>query len=131
MSKFLFEPRKRCSVSIFVAIGLALFAVSPSAAQPEPLDLAKAGFSAKQHGEFALAIRLFDEALKQSVFDQKQRGLLFYGRGASYEALGARDRALADLDAAVALIPEFPNAYLYRGIIWDDKGEHQRALQDF
>jgi lipoprotein NlpI len=118
-------------MSIVAAIAFALFAISPGAAQRDPFYLAKAGFSAKQDGEFAIAIRLFDEALKQSVFDQKQRGLLFYGRGASYEALGARDRALADFDAAVALVPEFPNVYLYRGIIWDDRGEHQRALQDF
>jgi lipoprotein NlpI len=131
MSKFRFEPRKRCSISVVAAMAFVLLAASPSAAQRDPLDLARAGFSAKQHGEFSLAIRLFDEALKQSVFDQKQRGMLFYGRGVSYEALGAHDRGLADFDAAVALIPEFPNTYLYRGIIWGNKGEHQRALQDF
>jgi lipoprotein NlpI len=50
--------------------------------------------------------------------DGKQKGLLLYGRGASYEILGAPDRARADLDAAVALLPGFANVYLYQGIVW-------------
>lgn len=103
----------------------------PSFAQHTPLDLAQAGFLAKDRGEFELAIRLFDNALKQGILEDKQRGFLLYSRGASYDSLGLRDRALADFDAAIVLMPEFPNLYLYRGVIWGDKGEYQRALQDF
>lgn len=78
-----------------------------------------------------LAVRLFDEALARGLFVDNQRGLLLYSRGAFYEALGIRERALSDFDAAVALLPDFPIVYLYRGIIWGDKGQYDRALQDF
>jgi tetratricopeptide (TPR) repeat protein len=113
------------------AMALAICPVSLSFAQRDPFDLAQAGFVAKDRGDFTLAVRLFDEALQRGLFADKQRGLLLHSRGASYEALGIRDRALSDFDAAIALLPDFPNDYLYRGIIWGDKREYERALQDF
>ena len=74
---------------------------------------------------------MFDEALQRGLFSDKQRGLLLYSRGVFNEALGRRDRALSDFDAALALLPEFSIAYLYRGISWGDEREFQRALQTF
>src|SRR5699024_11369945 len=52
--------------------------VPPSFAQRDPLDLAQAGFVAKDRGDFTVAIRLFDEALQRGLFADKQRGLLLY-----------------------------------------------------
>lgn len=115
---------------VVASVMTACFA-SPSLAQRTALDLAQAGFVAKDRGEFELAIRLFDKALTQGIFEDQQRGFLLYSRGVSYDSLGLRDRALADFDAAIVLIPEFSNLYLYRGVIWGDKGQYQRALQDF
>lgn len=113
------------------AMALAVCLVSPSFAQRDPIDLAQAGFVAKDRGDFTAAVRLFDEALQRGLFADKQRGLLLYSRGVSFEALGIRDRALSDFDAAVALLPDFPNVYLYRGIIWGEKSDYRRAMQDF
>ena len=50
--------------------------------------------------------------------------------GVSYEALGLRDRALGDLDAAIALLPQFPNSYIYRALIWTDRREFDLARDD-
>lgn len=125
-----FASWHRCLLTIAVLALTVCFAF-PTAAQRSALDLAQAGFLAKDRHDYGAAIRLFDDALKQGFFDDKQRGFLMYSRGTSYEALGLRDRALADFDAAVALMPDFPHAYLYRGIVFGIKGEHQRALQDF
>ena len=121
---------KMIAFGLTMAMALAVSAASPGLAQGDPLDLAKAGFLAKDRGEFTLAVRLFDEALQRGLFADKERGILLYSRGASYEALGNRDRALSDFDAAVVLLPDFANVYLYRGIVWADKGEYRRALQD-
>lgn len=118
-------------VALSVMLAFEAFRIVPCFAQRDPLDLAQAGFLAKDRRDFPTAIRLFDEALKHGSFADKQRGLLLYSRGVSYEALGIRDRALLDFEAAVALIPDFPNVYLYRGIIWGEKSEYQRAIQDF
>lgn len=122
----------RTSARILVyVIGLGLWFAPHSFAQQTPVELAEAGFLAKDRGQFPLAIRLFDQALQQGHFEVKQRGLILYGRGVSYEALGSRERALADFDAAIALLPALPNAYLYRGIIWGDAQQYEKALQDF
>jgi len=37
---------------------------------------------------------------------------------------------LADLNAAIALIPDFANSYIYRGIVWSELREHDRAIAD-
>jgi lipoprotein NlpI len=131
MHTFLFCLPKRSLFLIIAVIGLGTSFAGPSFAQRDSFETAQAAFAAKDRKQFPLAIRLFDEALQQGHFENKQRGFILYGRGASYEALGSRDRALADFDAAVALIPDYPNVYLYRGIILGDKGEYERALQDF
>ena len=122
---------KSIAVGVFLAMALTTCLISPGLAQRDPLDLAQAGFVAKDRRDFVLAVRLFSEALARGQFVDKQRGFLLYGRGVSYEALGIWDRALSDLDAAIALLPEYPNAYLYRGIIWGDMREYDRALRDF
>ena len=105
----------RISASVWgvVLVGLGMFCASPSFAQRDPYKIAQAALLARASNQFPLAIRLFDEALAQGRFEDKQRGLLLYGRGVSYDALGNHDRALADLDAAVALLP--------------DRGRHRRA----
>lgn len=73
---------------------------SPSAAQTAR-EFAREGFAAKDRQQYPLAIRLFGEALKQGQFTSEQRGFILYGRGVSFEAMGLRDLALGDLDAAI------------------------------
>ncbi|MBR1208154.1 MULTISPECIES: tetratricopeptide repeat protein [unclassified Bradyrhizobium] len=107
---------------------LFAFAV-PSAAQTAN-ELVREGFAAKERRLYPYAIQLFDEALRRGEFAPEQRGFLLYSRGVSYEALGLRDLALGDLDAAIALLPQFPNSYVYRALIWTDRREFDLARDD-
>lgn len=93
-------------------------------------ELAREGFAAKDRREYPLAIRLFSEALKQGETTLEQRGFILYGRGVAYEALGVRDLALGDFDAAIALLPDFPNAYVYRALVWSDARQFTKARVD-
>lgn len=102
---------------------------APSAAQTAR-ELVQEGLAAKERRQYPYAIQLFDEALRRGEFAPDQRGFLLYSRGVSYEALGLRDRALGDLDAAIALLPQFPNSYIYRALIWTDRREFDRARDD-
>ncbi|MBR1090837.1 tetratricopeptide repeat protein [Bradyrhizobium manausense] len=107
-----------------------MFALAvPSAAQTAG-DLVREGFAAKERRQFPYAIQLFNEVLRRGELAPDQRGFLLYSRGVSYEALGLRDRALGDLDAAIALLPQFPNSYVYRALIWTDRREFDRARDD-
>ena len=88
------------SLAILVLI-FGLLTAAPVRAQEPALDLGRAAFEAKMRGQFALAIGLFDRALLQSNLSAAQQGMLYYGRGASYEQLEVRGRALSDLDTAI------------------------------
>ena len=41
------------------------------------------------------------------------------------------DQALADYDVALRLDPKSSKRLAYRGRIWDEKGEHEKALTDY
>jgi tetratricopeptide (TPR) repeat protein len=55
----------------------------------------------------------------------------FKYRAMSYVARGDRDRALADLTAAVALNPRYDDALLLRGYLYTDGGNYDAAVTDF
>lgn len=93
-------------------------------------EFAREGFVAKDRRQYPLAVRLFSDALKQGEITSEQRGFILYGRGVAYEALGVRDLALEDLDAAIALLPDFPNAYVYRALVWSDARQFNTARDD-
>jgi tetratricopeptide (TPR) repeat protein len=93
-------------------------------------EFAREGFAANERREYHSAVRSFTEALKQRQSPPEQRGLLLYGRGVAYEALGRRDLALGDLDAAIALLPDFSNAYVYRALAWSGRRQFAKARDD-
>lgn len=116
---------------VFAACSLLMLCLlaSPSVAQTAR-EFAREGFAAKDRKQFPLAIQLFSEAIKQGQSTPEQRGLILYGRGVSYDALGLRDLALGDFDAAIALLPDFPNSYVYRALAWSDRREFDKARDD-
>lgn len=109
---------------------LGLWTVGSAQAQEPSLDVGRAAFDAKMRGQFALAVGLFNQALLESNLSAAQKGMLYYGRGASYEQLEVRGRALADLDTAIVLLPEFPNSYVYRALIWTAERQYDQAIED-
>ncbi len=112
-------------------VTLVVICFSSSALIADAFDLARAGFAAKENRNYARAIQFFDQALRSGDFDKEKQGFLIYSRGVSYEGLGIRDKALVDFDAAIALIPNFPNSYIYRGLIWAYERQYDRAIEDF
>jgi tetratricopeptide (TPR) repeat protein len=55
----------------------------------------------------------------------------YYHRGVAYESKGDHDRAIADLDQAIRLKPDFAEAYLARGVLYGArKRDYDRALAD-
>lgn len=115
----------RVTLCVFILCAFSTASVAQTAG-----DLAREGFAAKDRQQYPHAIQLFDEALRRGEFAPNQRGFLLYSRGVCYEALGLRDRALADFDAAIALLPKFPNSYIFRALIWAHGREFDRARDD-
>lgn len=116
---------------LFVACSLLMLCLPASLSVAQTArEFAREGFAAKDRKQFPLAIQLFSEAIKQGQFTPDQRGFILYGRGVSYDALGLRDLALGDFDAAIALLPDFPNSYVYRALAWSDRREFDKARDD-
>jgi tetratricopeptide (TPR) repeat protein len=45
--------------------------------------------------------------------------------------LGQTDRAIADYDRAIRLVPGYAQAFYNRGLAYDDKGEPDRAIANY
>jgi lipoprotein NlpI len=118
-------------IGVLVAAGLCGELKIISVARADATDIARDALLAKARQQCAVAIGLFDQALKQGQFSLKEEGLLIFSRGVCFENLGVRQKALADFNSAIALVPDFANAYNYRGIVWGDLHEYDRAIADF
>jgi tetratricopeptide (TPR) repeat protein len=55
----------------------------------------------------------------------------YNNRGLAYDSLGDRDRALADYNVAIAISPEFVDAYINRGIVYGEGSLFGKAVEDF
>lgn len=51
--------------------------------------------------------------------------------GRRWAVLGETDRALAEIDKAVALRPDDPESYIHRAIIYKDSGRLPQAIEDY
>ena len=55
----------------------------------------------------------------------------YRARGDSYKELGNFQRAIADYDKAIELVPSSFAAHFGRGLVFRDMGDHRRAIDDF
>ncbi len=72
------------------------------------------------------AIDSFDRGRAPSAL-----GYAYFARATLWSAEGDRQRALADLNAALALQPDMPDYFLARGHLYSEAGESVGAGQDF
>jgi tetratricopeptide (TPR) repeat protein len=77
---------------------------------------------------------LADFAKAEKLLPRQATYLMLVSAGRAHRALGHRKEALAKFDAAVALAPKEPDAYLYRAFAHRDGGEGpalDRAISDY
>lgn len=123
------RPTRACIFVLFAAEIFCKLTILPASA--DATDVARAALLAKARQQCAAAVGLFDRALQEGEFSLKEKGMLIYSRGACYENLGIPQKALADFNSAIALLPDFANAFNYRGIVWGELHEYDRAIADF
>ena len=88
----------RCIRTLSVVCVVLVVAMTAVASANDTSEVARAAFQAKDRGQFLMAIGLFNQAMADSQLSRKQRGLLLFGRGSTYQQLGMKEPALTDLD---------------------------------
>lgn len=93
----------------------------------EFLERVRRSNQACQQGEYALAVRLYSEALSADP----QNCILYSNRSAAYLRLGQYSTALDDAVKARLINPKWPKAYFRQGVALQYLGRHADALAAF
>lgn len=84
------------------------------------------GYNLQSSGQFEEALEHYTQALS---FGEKE--WILKQRGTTYLQLQDYEKALKDLDRAIALWPHFQSALTWRGIVYEESGQIDAALADF
>ncbi|XP_058473226.1 tetratricopeptide repeat protein 28 isoform X1 [Solea solea] len=98
-----------------------------SLSKAEFLERVRRSNQACQQGEYALAVRLYSEALAADP----QNCILYSNRSAAYLRLGQYSTALDDAIKARLINPKWPKAYFRQGVALQYLGRHADALAAF
>lgn len=99
----------------------------PGLSKSEFLERVRRSNQACQQGEYALAVRLYSEAL----LVDPQNCILYSNRSAAYLRLGQYSTALDDAVKARLINPKWPKAYFRQGVALQYLGRHADALAAF
>jgi tetratricopeptide (TPR) repeat protein len=87
------------------------------------------GDAMRDLGEFEDAIEYYGEALNVAD-DQEDRAEILAARAFVYSELRDSEKALADLDQALAIDPNMALAYAYRSYVYGDQENYEAAIAD-
>lgn len=85
-------------------------------------------------GVWKNSLTLWNDVLKKhSPAPSRNNGvvLAYNNRGAYFISLNKSEEALADLNRAVELAPEYSGARNNRGLVYSQMGDHRKAVEDF
>ena len=85
------------------------------------------GSAALQHGDFQGAV----DALTKAITKDPSNFGAFLNRGVAYENLKQYDKALADYDSAIAIVPRFGRAFHSRGHVHNKMEQYEQAVADY
>jgi len=103
-------------------------------ASPNDADRASAlnkrGLAFTNKGEYERGYKDFTEAILLGPTEKAHRTLR-YNRGRCQSLNGAYQDAIKDLTEAIRLNPEDADAFVMRGLVWQNLGEFQKAIADY
>ncbi len=76
---------------------------------------------------YSLAIQYYDRTISK----WPQSAIVYFFRSQCFYRLNQYERAFADMNTAIQLVPNFAHAYLYRGYIYGQTGSVRLARHDF
>ncbi len=115
----------------FVLLSFACVGQVPAFAKPEALLSARLGAAALVRGKFDQALAAYVAALKSERLEDYERAYILNDRGVVHWRMRRLQTAVADFNQAIALYPEFAEAFNNRGLVLSAIGLPNEALADF
>ena len=108
----------------------AMIVVSASAAIAGAKEDFLAGFAAFKSGDVDTALFMANQILQRPNINAKGKAVAYTLRGMCYAKQKRIDAAIDDLNRAIDLNPNIPQAYKQRASIWLSRREPQKAYED-
>jgi len=94
------------------------------------IDFAKSASAAEDRGDWDEAIRLYGQSMAAGDLTKENLAVVHYDRGIAYARKGEVDKAIADYNAAIELLPDYVAAYHGRATAYRDKEMTEKAIAD-
>jgi tetratricopeptide (TPR) repeat protein len=119
---------------IRASIGLAALCLLgiPPAAHGQDLGPCLRGWDATQARDYAHALALYDECIREGGLDRASLARTYRNIGITYRRAGQPSRAVSAFDRAISLQPvDVIDDYIDRGNAHDEAGDFEQALADY
>ena len=110
---------------------MALGAPGPALAGPPGEDDARYGVEASKKGKLREALGYFKRAIQANGLKGYQLSAVYVNRGLTYYRMAKYEKALADFNAAIKILPKNPYAYNNRGLTYEKLGKRELAIRDY
>lgn len=104
-------------------IGVALVAMSLTSSAQSWQEYFNAAIDNAQSGNMESAISNFDKAVDYQEMPKGAKAQAYYFRGAAHGALGHIEEAIASMSLALQLDTNYADAYLQRGLLYNNGNE--------
>jgi tetratricopeptide (TPR) repeat protein len=95
------------------------------------IEFAKAAEAAQGSGDFAGALKLYDQALAVHDLSAENEAVVYNNRALAHWVQGDADAAIADYDRALKLAPQYAEALQNRALAYEAKGRVKEAIADY
>lgn len=119
------------SAFLVAAIVWAIASPSLALAGPPGEDDARYGVEASKKGKLREALGYFKRAIQAKGLKGYQLSAVYVNRGLTYYRLAKYQKAIADFNAAIKILPKNAYAYNNRGLTYEKLGKPALAIRDY
>lgn len=119
------------SLRLVPVIALALIAAQAALAGPKGEDDARYGVEASKKGKLKEALTYFKRAIQAGGLKGYELSAVYVNRGFTYYRLAKYQKAIADFDTAIKILPKNAYAYNNRGLTYEKLGKRELAIRDY
>lgn len=113
------------------ALAIALATPGAALAGPPGEDDARYGVEASKKGKLREALSYFKRAIQAKGLKGHQLSAVYVNRGLTYYRLAKYQKAVADFNTALKILPKNAYAYNNRGLTYEKLGKPKLAIRDY